>query len=336
MGEECNTSQAIYPIIEGQLHDEKALERLLCYILEKGLQLGPSLSDVTLLLIIPGDWNRKVHLTLLRMLLGRLKLSGVWLGEAPMMVAFGCACPTAVVIDIGGEVTEIAVIVEGEFQYSLYTMLPLGGRTIDQYLIQQVPGADLEWARALRESAHLYSHPASKVAEKKTEDDTEGGEEASISFQGKNIPTTLTETMFSPLFQPGTGLLEAIRELLLKCDTEHRLIAFDHLILTGGTSRHPLLALELRRHLAERVVTISGNAGEHQLRLKSSVSSGISGIELKTVPTFYPDIWQKATPLAAWFGGGMVAKCVLGDPKSIYTQEDWQQHGEKILYNKLL
>jgi hypothetical protein len=218
------------------------------------------------------------------------------------MAAFGCAAPTSLVVVIDEVTTEVAAIIDGELVLSLYERLPCGIKDIEA------------------------------IAGKKIHEMVADGSDEETVLGYKRA---ISDGLF-------TQVTTAIQSILnRRADPEMRNQLFDHLILTGPATRNNLLGLCYKEHLSQ-LLPASGNAGDAQVKrsalLTNQAAGGLPGksIDLRTVPTYYPDIWQKATPLAVWFGGGITAKCTLGDPKTHYTLDDWRQCGRRIFTLKAL
>lgn len=315
---EHDEQHGVYPIRDGSIVNETELEHLLRHILQECLQLSTPLSDVSVLVIIPAAWRESVRLLLLHLFLERLGVGGVYFGDAPLMAAFGCATPTALVVSIGHATSEVAVIIDGDLDMSLYERLLVGGALVDATIMEKKSdryGRDPQTARATKENGVLFASTST-------------------------VDPELLD-IFEPLLVGGShqepappSILDSIRAVLQRVEGELRPTLFDHIILTGPTSRNPLLAVRLKHHLARELLTVSGNSGDNQLKGRVLDKSGQPVIELRTVPTYYPEIWQRATPLAAWFGGGITAKCVLGDAKNYYTGEDLRLYGKRIFKAK--
>lgn len=317
---EHDEEHGIYPIQEGNIVNEAELEHLLRYVLQECLQLATPLSDVPVLVIVPAAWREPVRLSLLRLFLERLGVGGVYFGDAPLMVAFGCATPTALVVNVGHATSEVAAIIDGDLDISLYERLPAGGALVDETISRKKGNPphteSRKEARAIKEDVALFS--ASDSVDLEWED----------IFEPLLVgPQNQGEAAFP-------CILTAIRSILQRVDGEVRLALFDHIILTGPLSRNPLLATRLKHHLTRELPTVSGNSGDSQLRARILDKNGQPSFELRTVPVYYPEVWQRATPLAAWFGGGITAKCVLGDSRNYYTGEDLRLHGKRIFRAK--
>lgn len=315
-----------------QVFTPEDYEHLLRHILTSPLGLAEPLNDVAVLLVIPGHWSRHHCYSLLQVLLINIGVNGVYLGRAPLMNAFGCACPTALVVDVGHDETEVAVIIDGEFNQSLYERLFFGGRTCEIFLQEKVLGANTEIYDSLKAAGldpeiHL---PIMARAIKESPVNFCNGA-MSVDFEYQGITVQIGTDRIKLFDRLCAEITRAISALIRYCDPDLPPILFDHIILTGGTSRNPLLALKLKSHL-QSLLTISGNVADHQAKIKTQDNP----LEFRTVPPYYHDLWQSATPLAGWFGGGITAKCVLSDPKNHYTREDLVTHGYKIFTDKPL
>lgn len=343
---------AVYPIVDGELVDVQELEGLLylcsapscslifpvplCrrHVLVHSLELGESLKDVPLLLIIPSSWSRSTRLKLLRMLLEGIGVAGVYLAEAPVMAAFGCATPTALVVDAGHGVCEVTALVDGEPVPGALETIRRAGRRVDERfstLLLRDPvfmTSIRDWeaemvaqiedvARAFRESD--VSHPSrnSDVASQPVTFTLSPSEDRTPLAVGDGRGALMDVLFETEGEEP--SLIDTVLAVLRRCDADKRPILLDHLVLTGGLSRHPLFKSRFEAALRQRL-PVSEFAGDFQSR----------SFRVRSVPEYYPEIWQRATPLAAWFGGGITAKCVLGDQKNYFTREDLVQHGPRI------
>lgn len=300
-------------------------------MLVNALELGEGLKDVPVLLVIPGSWPRPVRLKLLRMLLEGIGVGGVYIAEASLMAAFGCATPTALVVDVGQFVCQLTALVEGEAVPGANEMLLLAGKQVDEHFSArllhdpitmdsirgvepQVMATIEDFARAFRESEHSHPSRNSEGSVQPVRFPLAGDISVAIGDSRMTMMDVLFETR-----QVGPSLIDALLALLCRCDLDKRAVLLDHIILTGGLTRHPLFKSRFEAALRLRLAA-SEFAGEFQCRT----------FRLRSVPEYYPEIWQRATPMAAWFGGGITAKCVLGDPKNYYTRDDLLHHGSRI------
>jgi actin-related protein len=333
------------------------------HVLLRGLQLVEPINDVPVVLVIPSCWSRSIRLQILRLMLEKIGVGGVYFGEATLMAAFGCATPTALVVDIGHSITEVAAIAEGEQLPGVYECISCGGRDIDESLARfletdfifqnSLKGHEeffkgegrLEMARRLKESKAMSDE--ARVALGKTtmmsdktamisgefKTTSSSSEESKITsleefktapstFTFKNVEFQVGPERFQTLNTLIITLVDTMKSILYRSDADKRVQLLDHVILTGCTSRlplRPILESSLRTHLV-----VSEFCGESQSR----------NLHIRSVPEYYPDLWQRATPLSAWFGAGITAKCVLSDSKNYYTREDLLQHGNRIFTNK--
>lgn len=316
----------------------KANPSLRRQVLSNTLGLGSDLHDVPVLLIIPTGWSRDVRLALIKMLLEDIGVGGVHIDECSVMAAFGCAAPTALVVDIGHSITEVTVILDGEVAIGASEVVPVGGADIEKYLVIL-----MEKDGCLRESGKGHEDilrdrgeqiiMARNLKESEACHPVRNDQIPPFTFKFHGIDFSIGEGRINAidvLFNPELvgketpGIADAIMTVVNYCDADKRPLLLDHIILTGLSTKIPMRnALEF--HL-KRLLPVSEFCGESQSR----------GVRFRTVPEYYPEIWQKAGPNAAWFGGGITAKCVLNDSRNYYTREDLLQHGHRIFSNKPL
>lgn len=324
---------AIYPIVEGQLVNMAELQNLLKYILATSLGLEENLGDVSVLMIIPTNWSRDTRFSLLQMLLKDIGVAGVHLDDSSVMAAFGCAAPSALVVDIGHVTTDITVIIDGEVATGASETVLLGGKDIETHLehLLEHDGCFLE---SLAGKEQIYKDNKVEVIRKLKESEAchpVRDQAPPLSFKFQNVEFTIghdrgnaTNVLFHPdlVGKEQAGLAQVIITILSRCDPEKRSLLLEHIILTGLTTRIPLQGV-FESNLC-RSLPVSEFCGEHQSRT----------IRFRTVPEYYPEVWQKAGPNASWFGGGITAKCVLNDSRNYFTKEDLIHHGPRIFVNK--
>lgn len=286
-------------------------EQLLRHILSTNLSLNPSQwPNTKVLLIIPATWGLDTRGQLLEVLLGHLGLQGAFLGEETLLAAYGCGLVNAaVVVNLGHRVTSVGVVMEGDLVVA--DRIPVGGDHLDLAILQKTDSStlDLSAVRQARESG-LFSH-----------DESHQQQSLTISADTRNL--ILQQILLDPLAQAIANAIDRIDEM------EKRPILWDSIILTGLTTRpmRKTLVDGLQATLRTRHLAISEYAGDHQ-----SMDCRIRGI-----PEYYPDVWEAANPVAAWFGGGVMAKMVFPDSKAHYTREDYLSvGGKKILFTKKL
>ena len=141
------------------------------------------------------------------------------------------------------------------------------------------------------------------------------------------------EALFSPelLFQINPthpranqcGIAYLVVQTIQRCDPDRRPILYDSIVLTGLTTRTPGFRAKFEAHLKSLMYT-SEYPADHQSK----------NIKIRGIPEYYPEIYERAGPVAAWFGGGITAKMVFPDPKSFYTRDEFAQHGKNIFHFK--
>ena len=209
-----------------------------------GLQLSEPLNDVPVLLVIPAGWSRAVRHQLLQMLLEHIGVAGVYFGEASVMAAFGCATPSALVVDIGHAVTEVAAIVEGEIVPGAYEMIPLGGRDIDTRLMALIR-EDAAWL----ESTHGQATLSERLARTLKESEAMRGDGIATFTDGSGVVMRCGEgrwraaKVLMESSEEGDSLIDVILSVLGRCELDKRALLLDHVVLTGGSTRLPRSAV---------------------------------------------------------------------------------------------
>ncbi len=117
-----------------------------------------------------------------------------------------------------------------------------------------------------------------------------------------------------------TGLHHLILSVIRGVEAEKRPPLLDAIIVTGLASQLPSLKDRLIEAVSD-LLPVSEYCGDHQS----------NRVTVKHVPEYYPEVWQAATPVAAWFGAGITAKMVFPDSKAYYTREEYSPLGAKQL-----
>lgn len=116
-----------------------------------------------------------------------------------------------------------------------------------------------------------------------------------------------------------------VNTILPKMDLDRRPQLLESIIITGLASQIPGLGPRLLVEL-KGLLPATEYYGDHQGKR----------VGLKRVPEYYTEVWERATPVAAWFGAGITSKMVFPDQKAYYTREEFGQQGALILHTKPL
>lgn len=242
--------------------------------------------DVYVLLVIPAAWDVPVQAQLLRLMFERFGVAGLYLGEAPVMAAFGCGTMNCMVVDVGHCGAECSVVWDGQLVRAVSgERFPVGGKDLVKALGSYSSNG---WDSLDPES------PSAKAA-------------LDLFFANEGIQHLLVNTIL-PLMEQ-----------------ERRPALLEAIVVTGLGSQVPGLGARLLAEI-KALLPASEYYGEHQGKKAS----------LKRVPEYYTEVWERATPVAAWFGAGITSKMVFPDPRAYYGREEFAQHGPLLLHSKPL
>lgn len=309
------------PIVGDRVADFGLLEELWRHVLGTELGLMEPWGDVHVLLVVPPSWGRPALAECMRIFFERFGVAGLYIGEAPVLAALGCAQASAVVLDFGHGGTEVSLVWDGHLVRSAAERFPVGGADVDRFIAAQLAGdaelqppagADPEAvARALKETA---------VAE---------GGRLAFAFQGAPLRAARAGVRqeAARLYTEGAwGLQHLVHALVGRADAERRPALLESLVVTGRASLLPGLEAGLAAAL-QALLPVSEYAADLQS----------PKLAFRRVPEYYPEVWERASPVAAWFGAGITAKMVFPDPKAFYTREEYgQQGGAQLLATKPL
>lgn len=315
---DISDGEDVYPIVDGKLVNFEAFEALLKHTLLNELGLMESFADVCLLLVIPMTrWGVLIQAEILKICFEKLGLAGVYLGETALLAALGCAQASALVIDFGHEGTDVSVVWDGHALTAFMERYPIGSRDVDNYIMERLKdseisdSASLQMAKSLKETGHLvdgkisFSHNGTTMF----------SNEIDIIEKAKHIYFNQIDDQF--------GLHHFILSLLSRVDADKRAALLDSLIITGLGSQLWGLPDAMLSAITS-ILPASGYAADHQS----------SRVTLRHVPEYYPEVWQKAGPVAAWFGAGITSKMVWPDSKAHYTKEEYSQLGPTLLLHQ--
>lgn len=276
------------------------------HVLGSELGLMEPWNDVHLLLIIPPTWGRDVQAECLRICFERFGLAGVYFGETPVLAALGCAQANAVVVDIGHDGTDVSVVWDGHLVKSASERFHIGAAQVDQVIASALK-KDSEIARHFGSNAN-WNALARQFKETGSLTDDNGN---TVQVQAE-ILSEAAEVYF----KDSPGLQHVIMSLVNKMDPEKRPLLLDSIVLTGLGCQLRGLSSTFTSALTS-ILPVSGFPGDHQS----------NKITLRHVPEYYPEVWQAAGPVCAWFGAGITAKMVFPDNKAHYTKEEYVQMG---------
>ncbi|ORX95623.1 actin-domain-containing protein [Basidiobolus meristosporus CBS 931.73] len=331
LDEPASELSLIRPVERGWIEDWEALEQLWRHILVKELKIKRSKNDSPVLLTIPTFWPKDYRERITQFFFETMNVPGLYLAEEPLMALYGCGIVSGTVIDIGHTYTEITPIIDNTVQYHAAQVLPLGGRDIDQYLVELLKqdselclayGEEIpvEFARFVKES---------EICAMNVEPTDEVKDRAEIEYKSKKF--MIGDARFrcaEPLFDPSLvgvqclSLPEAIHLAIFSCEPEKRATLWENVILTGGVSKLKGLKDSLQSSLSPFLAN-SENLGDNQNR----------EVKFGKIPDYFTQLKER-TEFASFLGASIVAKLVFPDPKSHITKVDYNESGPSIIHTK--
>ncbi|KAK9895194.1 actin-like ATPase domain-containing protein [Cystobasidium minutum MCA 4210] len=118
----------------GLVQDWLALEALFRYILVTALQLPPKPVNYMILLAVPAYLPPPVHEQLTQMFFESYFIANFLIIERPVVQLYSCAAMTGVVVDVGQNATDVAVIYEAELLQPSVLRCSIGEQECDEYL----------------------------------------------------------------------------------------------------------------------------------------------------------------------------------------------------------
>ncbi|KAG0345239.1 hypothetical protein BG004_003857 [Podila humilis] len=293
------------PIENGVVTDWAAMEALWRHVLFRELGIKRSRNASPVLMVVPTDWTKEEHERITQIFFENFNVPGLYLAEEPLMILYGCATVTGLVIDIGHNKTEITPIIDTQIQKNAIQTIPLAGADIDEYFLKQLrldtqlvreygEPMDLEFARYLKESG---------VCQALAKDEKESKARVSAEYNGKKFTVgSVRYRAADPLFNADLvdkrvmNTIEAIHAAQYGCKPEKRQALWESIIVTGGTCQIAGLQNRLKSAIEESLV-VSENFGEYQVR----------EVKFLKVPDYFPSL-KDSIAHAGFLGSEIVAK----------------------------
>ncbi|KAG0074402.1 general RNA polymerase II transcription factor, partial [Podila epicladia] len=293
------------PIEQGIVKDWAAMEALWRHVLFRELGIKRSRNASPVLMVVPTDWTKEEHERITQIFFENFNVPGLYLAEEPLMILYGCATVTGLIIDIGHNSTEITPIIDTQIQRNAIQTIPLAGADIDAYFLQQLrqdaqlvreygEPMDLEFARYLKESG---------VCQALGKDEKGANARAHAEYNGKRFTVgSVRYKAVDPLFNPDLvgkrvlNIIDAIHAALYGVKPEKRQALWESIIVTGGSCQ--IAGLQNRIQSAiEDSLTVSENFGEFQVR----------EVKFLKVPDYFPSL-KDSIVHAGFLGSEIVAK----------------------------
>ncbi|KAI9359600.1 actin family [Zopfochytrium polystomum] len=266
-------------MINGRVADWNAFEALIKHIVVKELRIRRKKNTHPALIVIPPSWGIPDVELFVQIMFEQMNVPGLFVGDAPVMAAFGCGVLSALVIDIGHDTTSISAVVDCVFQRHASQTIPVGGRTLRTYLatllkaepaLKDAP-IDDAFVKALLESELCEVKPFKEMALPPLVD---GTKPVDFEYDGKTYPIgaarfKVMECLFDPsLAKVHEMSIADLAVLVAGASVEQldkRLALWDSVLLTGGVSPVKGLKERLENELNSRL-SASQTSNEFQAK----------------------------------------------------------------------
>lgn len=254
------------PIQAGQIVDQTAWAALVKYITNSALGTDP-VECMYIVSVAPGS-SKAARQMAGAGIMSNLRAAGVYVCSSPIFAASSQGIDTAVVVDLGHELTSVTPIAGCVIQFAGLATLPLSGREIEKnvqsLLAKKGTQVDQPTAHALKE-ALCYVAPDSAQADSGpclgSAATTVGGKSYTLAAERYRAPEILFRTQLAGSAADGLHLLTY--NAVMTSDLSFRKAMYANVILCGGSSLLPGLADRLQREvqsLAPAVYTVTVRA----------------------------------------------------------------------------
>lgn len=99
---------------------------------------------VAIAIALPDEWSGREARELMLVLLGGMRVRGVFIHRSSVLSCYGSGRVTACVVDVGGTKSTITSVVEGAIEQESTFTLPVGGNDVDELLLEALKLEDKE------------------------------------------------------------------------------------------------------------------------------------------------------------------------------------------------
>ncbi|KAG0373616.1 hypothetical protein BGX24_011463 [Mortierella sp. AD032] len=319
------------PIQDGIVKDWASMEALWRHVLFRELGIKRSRNASPVLMVVPTGWTKEEHERITQIFFENFNVPGLYLAEEPLMILYGCAAITGLVIDIGHNSTEITPILETQILRNAIQSIPLAGSDIDKHFLELLKGdaqlvreygepLDLEFARHLKESG---------VCQVLSKDEKENKARVHTEYNGKKFTVgSVRYKAAEPLFNPDVvgkrvqTIIEAIHAAQYAVKAEKRQSLWESIIITGGTCQIKGLQSRIESELSDSLA-VSENFGEFQVR----------DVKFLKIPDYFPSL-KDSIVHAGFLGSEIVAKLIFPDPRNYINKVDYNESGPSVVHTK--
>eukprot|EP00899_Mesostigma_viride_P019261 jgi/Mesvir1/27336/Mv07152-RA.2 len=249
-----------YPVQNGIVQNWEEMEHVWNHTFENILKIDPK--ECKILLTDPPLNPVKNREKMLQTMFEKYNFAGVFIQVQAVLTLYAQGLLSGVVLDTGDGVSHVVPVIDGFSFPHLTKRLNVAGRHITTYLIDLLlhrgyafnRTADFETIRQLKEDLCYVSYDYNNELAK--------ARETTFLVQSYKLPDGRVikvgaERFQAPeaLFTPSLAGLEGagIHELIFKCvqemDIDNRMLLYQHIVLSGGSSMYPGLPSRLEKEL---------------------------------------------------------------------------------------
>uniref|UniRef100_A0A6U2SMS1 Actin-related protein 3 n=1 Tax=Leptocylindrus danicus TaxID=163516 RepID=A0A6U2SMS1_9STRA len=341
------THQSNYLVRNGLVEDWNAMERLWHRCIYDEIRCNPE--EHCFLLTEPPLNPPENREQLAEIMFETFNVPGLYIAvQAVLAIAASWTSPVSsnrdlsgLVVDSGDGLTHIIPVADGHVIGSGIRQIPLAGRDVTNYILQQMrerkepipPEESLEAARIIKEH-HCYVCPnASKEVEKYESNP----EKYTRQYHGVDAPTgqkwacnvmkerfMSAEILFSPLnlnYRPQMSLPQVIDSAIQNCPVDVRRTLYGNIVLSGGNTMFKDFGRRLQRDLNCLVKTrIDQNMNKIAHTRENTVTAKVDvGVLSHSVQDY-----------AVWFGGSMLASTAQFR-KICCTKQQYEEEGPRLV-----
>ncbi|CAG9773830.1 unnamed protein product [Ceutorhynchus assimilis] len=243
-----------FPIEHGIIQDFDQVEKLLERVFVKELQLKPE--EHPILLTQPPKNPQKDKEKLAEILFEKFNVPALYEEVHSVLTFYASGRSAGVIVESGHGVTSVVPILSGYAISEAILRLDIGGKDLNQYLIDQLANGPSNELISLQE-AQILKEKLCFIPETNS---TSTSAECYTLPDGRNINLDSPGQITDPLFNPALvgqydtyGLHEMIFHSIFKCGFDLRREFASNIVLSGGNTLFRGLETRLRQELESRV-----------------------------------------------------------------------------------
>ncbi|OWM70728.1 hypothetical protein CDL15_Pgr014401 [Punica granatum] len=286
VGEACadlrNQLDISYPVNNGIVQNWEDMGHVWDHAFYNELKIDPK--DCKILLTDPPLNPSKNREKMVETMFEKYNFAGVFIQIQAVLTLYAQGLLTGLVIDSGDGVTHVVPVVDGYSFPHLTKRMNVAGRHITSYLVDLLSRrgyamnktADFETVREIKEKLCYISYDYKR--------EYQLGLETTILVKDYTLPDGRiikvgTERFQAPeaLFTPelidveGDGMADMVFRCIQEMDIDNRMMLYQHIVLSGGSTMYPGLPSRLEREIQDRYLdfVLKGNKdGLKKLRLR--------------------------------------------------------------------